>query len=479
MNADERRSSERAAGWCRPGGARESAVCGICGSDSCRSLSEHGRAEWRFARSAGTGGFPRRPWCGPTGARGRLGGWLWRVGAGCRGAGAFREIAQQPSPPPGQAPPAGFGTGKGTTRRKDRHRSRRIWICEIAQQPSQRKDGHRSRRTWFLRSCATTPQRKDGHKSRRTWFLRNRATTLPPGQAPPAGFDPGGGTTRGRAGTGRVGCGFCEIAQQPSRRGRLLSPGSTRVGHDPGKDRHRSRQTWFLRNCATTLPPGQAPPAGFGAAGGTTRGRTGTARGGRGFCEIAQRPSRRGRLLSLGSTRAGHDPGKDGHWSRRTGFLRNCATTLPPGQAPLAGFEPGRGTTRGRTGTGRGGRGFCEIAQQPSRRGQAPLARFGADGGTTPGKGRHSSRQTWFLRNCATTLPPGQAPPAARRGQVFAKCATTLGSGAPRVYATQQSGTGLAAATTGLGLWGRAPSPSSLRASTSPAKRGRGEYGSR
>ena len=50
---------------------------------------EHGRAEWRFARSAGTGGFPCWLWCGPTGARGRLGGWLWRVGAGCRGAGDF------------------------------------------------------------------------------------------------------------------------------------------------------------------------------------------------------------------------------------------------------------------------------------------------------------------------------------------------------------------------------------------------------
>jgi hypothetical protein len=41
----------------------------------------------------------------------------------------------------------------------------------------------------------------------------------------------------------------------------------------------------------------------------------------------------------------------------------------------------------------------------------------------------------------------------------------------------QQSGTGLVAATTGLGLWGRAPSPGSLRDPTSPA-RGRGEYGS-
>jgi hypothetical protein len=39
------------------------------------------------------------------------------------------------------------------------------------------------------------------------------------------------------------------------------------------------------------LRRGKAPPAGFGAGGGTTRGRTGTGLGGRGFCELAQRPS--------------------------------------------------------------------------------------------------------------------------------------------------------------------------------------------
>ena len=235
------------------------------------------------------------------------------------------------------------------------------------------KDRHRSRRTWFLRNRATTlpPGRllrratgrghdpgKDGHRSRRTWFLRNCATTLPPGQAPLAGFGPGGGTTRGRTGTGRGGRGFCEIAQRPSRRGRLLPPGSAGRGHDPGKDGHRSRRTWFLRNCATTLPPGQAPPAGFGAGGGTTRGRTGTGRGGRGFCEIAQRPSRRVRPRAGARTRG------------RTGTGRGGRGFCEIAQRPSRRVRPGGGTTRGRTGTGRGGRGFCEIAQRPSRRGR-------------------------------------------------------------------------------------------------------------
>ena len=280
MNADERRSSERAAGWCRPGGATASAVCGICGSDSCRSLSEHGRAEWRFARSAGTGGFPRRPWCSPTGASGRLGGWLCRVGAGCRGRGCFSRNCATTLAPAGQAPLVGFGTGEGTTRRKDRHRSRRTWICEIAQRPSRRARYGRGHDTG-----------KDRHRSWRTCFLRNRATTLPPAQAPLAGFDTGGGTTRGRTGTGRGGRGFCEIAQQPSRRGRLLPLGSLRTGSPP-------------------------------------RGTTGAGRRGRDFCEIAQRPYRRGRLLPLGSLRTGARPrGSDRHRPRRTWFLRNCATT--------------------------------------------------------------------------------------------------------------------------------------------------------
>ena len=217
---------------------------------------------------------------------------------------------------------------------------------------------------------------------------------------------PAEGTTRGRTSTGHGRRGFCEIAQRPSRR---VRPGR---GHDPGKDGYRSRRTWFLRNCATTLPPGQAPLAGFGAGG---------ARPGEGQAQVTADV-----------------------------VLRNCATTLPPGQAPPAGLGAGGGMSRGRTGTGRGGRVFaklrndppagagsscrvrhgrghvpekdghrsrrprffCEIAQRPwPPPGQAPPAGLGAGGGMIRGDG-HRSRRTGFLRNRATTLPPGQAPPA-------------------------------------------------------------------
>ncbi len=163
---------------------------------------------------------------------------------------------------------------------------------------------------------------------------------------------PAEGTTRGRTSTGHGRRGFCEIAQRPSRR---VRPGR---GHDPGKDGYRSRRTWFLRNCATTLPPGQAPLAGFGAGAGTTRGRTGAGRGKTWICEIAQRPSRRGRLLPPGSARAGACPGEGRAQVAADVFLRNCATTLPPAQAPPVGFGTGGGTSRRRTGTGRGGRAF-------------------------------------------------------------------------------------------------------------------------
>ncbi len=365
MNADERRSSERAAGWCRPSGATASAVCGICGSNSCRSLSEHGRAEWRFARSTGTGGFPRRPWCGPTGASGRLGGWLRRVGAGCRGRGCFSRNCATTLAPAGQAPLVGFGTGEGTTRRKDRHRSRRIWICEIAQRPSRRarygrghdpgKDGHRSRRTWFLRNCATTlasagvgssrrvrpgpghDPGKDRHRSRRTHFfakLRNN---------PPSG----------RTGTGHGGRGFCEIAQRPSRRG-------------------------------------QAPPAGFDPGGGHDPGRTGTGRGGRGFCEIVQQPRPPPRAGSSRRVRPGRGarPGKDGHRSLRPCFFCEMRNDPPSG----------------RTGTGLDRRGFCEIAQQPSRRGRL----------LPPGSARTGFRE---MRNDPRVKRP-RACPRVRCGRV-------------------------------------------------------------
>ncbi len=195
-----------------------------------------------------------------------------------QGVGAFREIAQRPS------------------QRKDGHRSRRTWICEIAQQPSRRGPVR-----------AGGDPGKEGHRSRRT----------------------------------RI----CEIAQRPSR---WVRHGP---GHDRGKDGHRSRRTWFLQNCATTLPPGSA------RAGPRPRGRINTSRGGRGFCEIPQRPSRRVRY--------------------------------------------GRGAIRGRRGTGRGGRGFCEMRNNP-------LAGFGTAG---------------FSRNRATT------PGSSARGQALGSGARGHGAG--------------------------------------------------
>jgi hypothetical protein len=122
-----------------------------------------------------------------------------------------------------------------------------------------------------------------------------------------------------RVGAGRRGAGaFREIAQQPSRRGRLLPPGSARTGHDPGTDGHRSRRTWFSRNCATTLPPGQAPPARIGAEGSSRN---------------AQRPS--GRLCE--SVPLGQVPRGCGRcnspapawWRRRPGWVFGAAHPHP------------------------------------------------------------------------------------------------------------------------------------------------------
>jgi hypothetical protein len=338
MNADERRSSERAAGWCRPGGATASAVCGICGSDSGCSLSEHGRAEWRFARSAGTGGFPRRPWCSPTGASGRLGGWLWRVGAGCR---------------------------------------------------------------------------------RRGCFSRNCATTLAPA---------GAGSSR------RV------------RHGR---------GHDPAE-----RQAQVTADVVFAKSRNDPPS-----------GRTGTDRGGLGFCEIAQRPCQR----------------KDGHSSRWAWFLRNRATTpASAGAGSSRRVRHGRGHDRGRAGTGHGRHGFAKLRNDPGlRRGRLPPP-GSARAGARPGERRAQVAADVVFAKLRNDPPAGAGSSRrARHGRVFAKCATTLGWGAPSVCAMQRSGTGMAAATTGLGLRGRAPSPGSLRDPTlvrssrpKPA-RGRGEHGSR
>ena len=318
----------------------------------------------------------------------------------------------------------------------------------------------------------------------RTWFLRNRATTLPsrregttrggwPAAAdvvfaklrndPPAGAGssrrvrPAGRTTRGRTGAGRGGRGFCEIAQRPSRRGRLLSPGSPRAGARPGegraqvaadvvfaklrndppagagscrrvrpgrvttrgKDGRRSWGTWFLRNRATTLPPGQAPAAGLASAGCaavTTRGTTGAGRGGRGFCEIAQRPSRR-----AGSCRRTRRPGAPTPGERRAqvvGDVVFCEIAQRPSRRgrlpPPDSLRPGAPLSsppRRTTGADRGGLGFCEIAQRPSRRGRRPppdSLRLGAPPRSPPrGNDGRRSWGTWFFAKSRNDPPAG------------------------------------------------------------------------
>ena len=443
MNADERRSSERAAGWCRPSGATASAVCGICGSDSCCSLSEHGRAEWRFARSAGTGGVPRRPWCGPTGASGRLGGWLRRVGAGCRGRGCFsRNCATTLAP---------AGAGSSRRVRHGRGHDPAEGQAQVAADVDFAKLRNDPPAGLPVDRAGARPGEGRAQVAADVVFAKLR-NDPPAGAGSSRRVRPGRGTTRGRTGTGRGGRGFCEIAQRPSRR--AGPPWAA-----PGKDGHRSRRTWFLRNRATTLPPGQAPPAGFDPGGGTTRGRTGTGRGGRGFCEIAQRPSSAG----AGSSRRvrpgrGHDPGKDGHRSRRTWF-------------------------------------FCEIAQRPSRRGRL-LAGFDR-AGARPGKDGHRSRRTVFAKS--RNNPPAGAGSSrrVRHGRVFAKCATTRVRRPGQVRESVPSGQvprGCARCNSPAPAWWRlragwvfgAAHPHPGRFATRPCPssrpkpaRGRGEYGSR
>ncbi len=208
------------------------------------------------------------------------------------------------------------------------------------------------------------------------------------------------GLGAGRDGKGRLAAAdvfFCEIAQRPSRRvrrGRGHDPGegSTQVAvgsvfaklrndppagsegggaTTPGKDRHRSRWARFLRNCATTLPPEQAPAAGLAPAGCAAPGKGGRRSGGRTFCEIAQRPSRRGRRLPLGSHRPGAlHRGRTGVGRGGRGFCEIAQRPSRRGRRlPLGSLWAGA-LHRGRTGAGRGGRDFCEIAQRPSRRGR-------------------------------------------------------------------------------------------------------------
>ncbi len=299
-------------GWCRPDACAAHSICVICGSNSSCSLSAHGRAEWRFARSAGTGGVPRRLWCGSNGDERRACGLV--VTGRDRLAAAdvlFYEIAQQPRPPPGQAPSDGSDPGGATTPRKDRHRSR-----------------------W--------PR-----------FLRNCATTLPPGQAPSVGSDPGGPRPRGRIDTGCGGLGFCEIAQRPARRGRLLPWGPIRAGPRPRGRIDTGRGGLGFCEIAQRPwpPPGQAPPAGFDPDASATQGRTGTGRGGRVFAKRATTLGRvpRGHARCNGPPPGcgpgGTNRGRDGaRWHRR-GRIAGSGSAMAVRTVAAGVFSRNRDTT--------------------------------------------------------------------------------------------------------------------------------------
>jgi hypothetical protein len=145
----------------------------------------------------------------------------------------FCEIAQQPRPPPGQAPPVGSGPGGATTPGKDQHRSRR------------------------------------------SRFLQNSATTLPPGSTR-AG--PRLGEGRAQVSAGVV---FAKLRNDPGlRRGRLLPPEQASAAGlapsgcaAPGKDGRRSGGRDFCEIAQRPRPPpGQAPPAGQAPAAGLAPG---------------------------------------------------------------------------------------------------------------------------------------------------------------------------------------------------------------
>ena len=116
-------------------------------------------------------------------------------------------------------------------------------------------------------------------------------------------------------------------------------------------------------------------------------------------------------------------------------FRGNCATTLPPGQAPIAGPTPSGCAAPGKEGRRSGGVIFAKLRSAPGLR-----------------RGR--------------LLPPGSARTGSREmcNDPRVRCERVRPwVSAPRVCAMQRSGTGLVAARTGLGLWGRAPRSGSLR----------------
>ncbi len=216
----------------------------------------------------------------PQGRAADLGGWLRRVGAGCRGRGVlFAKLRNNPGP-----------RRAGSSRRVRHGR------------------GH-------------DPAEGQAQVAADLDFAKLR-------NDPPAGFGTGGGTTRGRTGTGRGGRGFCEIAQRPSRRRRLLSPGSARVGARPGEGRAQVVADVVFAKSRNN------PPAGAGSCRWARSGRG--HRPGERRAQVAEdvifAKSRNDPTAGAGSCRwarsgRGHDPGKHRHRPRRTWFLRNCATT--------------------------------------------------------------------------------------------------------------------------------------------------------
>jgi hypothetical protein len=272
----------------RPCGAVYLRFCVFCGSPSSCSLSAHRRAGWRFARSAGhrrssasavvrSKGGERPTWGLVVTGRGRLAA-VGAVVAKC--ATTVRGSAR------GSIPAVGMGRGgiRGAT-------SAVFAKCETTLRGS-------------ARGCIpAVGMGRGGIGEGGGRVFAKCATTLPPGQTPAAG----------------IALGRC-AAQ--------------------GQDGRRSLGDAVLPNCATTLSPGQAiaaglapggvtalgegraqvvgdvifaklrddPPAGAGASRWARSGRghrpgVGGAQvgGGTWFCEIAQRPSRRGRRLLLGS----------------------------------------------------------------------------------------------------------------------------------------------------------------------------------
>ncbi len=203
-------------------------------------------------------------------------------------------------------------------------------------------------------------------------FSRNRATTLPrrgrhlPLGSARAGFremrnnpPAGSGTGGARPGERRA-----QVAADVVLRNcaTTLPLGPARAGHDPGNDGHRSRRTWF---CEIAQQPSRWV-------------RHGRARPGEGRAQVASAVVLRNRAttLPLGPARAGHDPGKDGHRSRRSWF---CEIAQQPSRwdrlLPLE-LAPGGCATPGKNGRRSWGRGFAKSRNDPraKRRRQVPCS---------------------------------------------------------------------------------------------------------